>query len=83
MFENRVLRRILEPKKDEVAGNWGKMRKEKLHSSYSSPNIIRMVKSMKRRWTRNAAYMGEKTEAYKIVVRKPEDKRSSGRYKCK
>jgi hypothetical protein len=47
VFENRVLRRIFEPKGDEVTGDWGKLHNEELHNLYSSPNIIRQIKSMK------------------------------------
>jgi hypothetical protein len=49
VFENRVLRRIFEPKRDEVTGGWGKLHNEELHYLYSSPSIIRMIKSMRMR----------------------------------
>jgi hypothetical protein len=60
------LRRIFGPKRDEVTGGW-----RKLHSLYSSPSIIRMIKSRRMRW---AARMGEKRNAYRILVGKPEGK---------
>jgi hypothetical protein len=50
VFENRVLRRIFGPKTDEVTGDWRKLHNEELHNLYSSPNIIRMIKSRMMRW---------------------------------
>jgi hypothetical protein len=50
VFENRVLRRIFDPKTDEVMGDWRKLHNEEFHNWYSSPNIIRMIKSRKMRW---------------------------------
>jgi hypothetical protein len=50
MFENRVLRRIFGPKRDEVTGDWRKLHNEELHNLYSSPNTIRMIKLRKMRW---------------------------------
>jgi hypothetical protein len=50
VFENRVLRRIFGPKRDEVTGGWRKLHNEELHNFYSSPDIIRMIKSRKKRW---------------------------------
>jgi hypothetical protein len=50
VFENRVLRRIFGPKKDEVTGGWRKLHNEELHNLYSSPSIIRMIKSRRKRW---------------------------------
>jgi hypothetical protein len=50
VFENRVLRRIFGPKRDDVTGNWRKLHNEELHKLYSSPNIIRMIKSKRMRW---------------------------------
>jgi hypothetical protein len=51
MFENRVLRRIFGPKRDEVTGGWRKLHNEEFQNLYSSPNIIRMIKSRSMRWT--------------------------------
>jgi hypothetical protein len=51
VFENRVLRRIFGPKRDEVTGEWSKLNNEELHDLYSSPIIIRMIKSRRMRWT--------------------------------
>jgi hypothetical protein len=55
VFENRVLRRIFDPKRDEVTGDWRKLHNEVLHNLYSSPNIIRMIKSRRMRWAGHVA----------------------------
>jgi hypothetical protein len=60
VFENRVLRRIFGPKRDEVTGNWRKLHNGELHNLYSSPKIIRMIKSRRMRWARNIARMGRR-----------------------
>jgi hypothetical protein len=57
VFENRELRRIFGPKKDEVMGEWRKLHSEELHNLYSSPNIIEQIKSRKRRWAGHVACM--------------------------
>jgi hypothetical protein len=59
VFENRVLRRIFGPKRDEVRGEWRKLHNEELHNLYSSPNIIRQIKSRRMRWMGHVARMGE------------------------
>jgi hypothetical protein len=59
VFENRVLRRIFGPKRDEVTGDWGMLHIEELHILYSSSNIIRQIKSRRRRWTGHVARLGE------------------------
>jgi hypothetical protein len=63
-----VLRRIFGPKRDEVTGGWRKLHDEELHKLYSSPSIIRMIKSRRMRWPGNVALMGEKKNAYKCLV---------------
>jgi hypothetical protein len=60
LFENRVLRIIFGPKRDEVTGGWRKLHNEELHNLYSSPNIIRMINSRRMRLTGHVARMGEK-----------------------
>jgi hypothetical protein len=79
VFENRVLRRIFGPKRDEMTGDWRKLHNEELHNLYFSPNIIRMIKSRKMRWTGQVARMGEKMNACRILVGKPEGRRPLGR----
>jgi hypothetical protein len=66
VFENRVLRRIFGPKRDEVTGEWRKLRNEELHKLYSSPDIIRQVKSRQMRWAGHVACMGEEKNVYKV-----------------
>jgi hypothetical protein len=77
VFENRVLRRIFGPKRDEVTGEW--RNNEELHNLYSSPDIIRQVKSRRMRWAGHVARMGEERKVYKVLVGKPEGKRPLGR----
>jgi hypothetical protein len=59
VFENRVLRRIFDPERDEVTGEWRKLHNEDLHNLCSSPNIIRIIKSSRMRWAGHVARMGE------------------------
>jgi hypothetical protein len=70
VFENRVLRRIFGPKRDEVTGDWRKLPNEELHNLYSSPNIIRMTKSRRMILAGHVARMGETRNAYMILVGK-------------
>jgi hypothetical protein len=79
VFENRLLRRIFGPKKDEVTGEWRKLHNEELHHLYSSPSIIRIMKSRSMRWAGHVARIGEKKNAYRLLVGKPEGKRPLGR----
>jgi hypothetical protein len=60
LFENRVLRRIFGPKRDGVTGGWGKLHNEELHNLYSSPSIIRIIKSRRMRWAGHVARMGRR-----------------------
>jgi hypothetical protein len=71
-FENRVLRRIFGPKRDEVTGEWRKMHNEELHDLYSPASIIRIMKSRRMRWAGNVARMGAKRKAYRLLAGKPE-----------
>ena len=59
VFENRVLRRRFGPQRDEVTGEWRKLHNEELNVAYSSPNIVRMIKSRRTRWAGHVASMGE------------------------
>jgi hypothetical protein len=78
MFENKVLRRIFGAKRDEVAGGWRKLHNEELRDLYSSPSINRM-KSRRMRWVGHVARIGERRNAYRLLVGKLEGKRPLGR----
>jgi hypothetical protein len=78
VFENRVLRGIFGPKREED-GSWRKLHDDELHSLYSSPNIVRVIKSRRMRWAVHVARMGEGRGVYRILVRRPEGKRPLGR----
>jgi hypothetical protein len=79
VFENRVLRRIFGQKRDEVTGEWRKLHNKEFHDLYSSPSIVRIIKSRKMRRAGHVARMGEKRNAYRLLVRKPEGKSPLGR----
>jgi hypothetical protein len=79
VFENKILRRIFGPQRDEVTGEWRKLHNEELHNLYSSPDIIRQIKSRRMRWARHVARMGEERKVYKVLVEKSEGKRPLGR----
>jgi hypothetical protein len=79
MFENRALSRIFEPKTDNVTGEWRKLHSEELHILYSSPNVIRQIKSRRMRWALHVARMREERNVYKVLVGKPEGVRPLGR----
>jgi hypothetical protein len=83
VFENRVLRRIFGPKREGVTGRWRKLYNEELHNLYSSPSIIRVIKSRRMRWAGHVARMGEKRNVYRLLVGKPEGKRPLERPRCK
>jgi hypothetical protein len=74
VFENRLLRRIFGPKRDEVMGEWRKLHNGELHNLYSSPDIIRQIKSRRMRWAGHVACMGEGRNVYRVLVGKPEGK---------
>jgi hypothetical protein len=82
VFENRALRRIFGPKRDEVTGEWRKLHNEELHILYSSPNIIRQIKSRRMRWAGHVARMGEKRNVYRVLMGKPEGKRTTRKTKA-
>jgi hypothetical protein len=71
VFENRVLRKIFVPKSEED-GSWRKLHNDELHSLYSSPNIVRVIKSRRMKWAVHVARMGEGRGVYRILVGRPE-----------
>jgi len=79
VFENRVLRRVFESKRDEVTGERRKLHNEELKDHYSVPNIVRVVKSKRMRWAGHVAPMGEGRGVHRVLVGKPEGKRQLGR----
>jgi hypothetical protein len=79
VFENRVLRRIFGPRRDEVIGEWRKLLSGELHILFSSPDIIRQIKLRGMRWVRHVACMGEGRKVYRVLVGKPEGKSPLGR----
>jgi hypothetical protein len=79
VFENIVLRRMFGLQKNEFVGGWITLHTEELHNSYSSPNIIRMVRSRRMKWAGHLERMRAKRIAYKILVRKPVGKILLGR----
>ena len=79
MSENRVLRRISGPRRDEVTGEWRKLHNEELNDLYCSPNIVRVIKSRRMRWAGHVACTGERRVVYRVLVGKPEGKRPLGK----
>jgi hypothetical protein len=78
VFENRVLRRIFGLKREED-GSWRKLHNDELHNLYSSPNTVRVIKSRRMRWAGHVARIGEGRGVYRVLVGRPEGKRSLGR----
>jgi hypothetical protein len=76
--ENRVLRRIFGTKREEE-GSWRKLHNDELYDLYSSPNIVRVIKSRRMRWAGHVARTGEGRGAYRVLVGRPEGKRQLGR----
>ena len=76
VFENMVLRRIFGPRRDEVMGKWRRLHNEELSDLYSSPNIMRVIKSRRMRWAGHVARMGEEREVYRVLVGKAEGRRA-------
>jgi len=74
-----VLRRIFGPRWDEVTGEWRRLRNEELNDLYSSPNIVRGIKSRRERWAGHVARMGEERGVYRVLLGKPEGRRPRGR----
>jgi len=79
VFENRVLRRVFGPKRDEVTVKWRELHNEELSDLYSLPNIVRVVKSRRMRWAGHLARIGEGRGVYRVLVGKPEGRRPLGR----
>jgi len=75
VFESMVLRRIFGPRRDEVTGEWRRLHNEYLNGLYSSPNIVRVIKSRRMRWAGHVARMGEEREVYGVLLEKPEGRR--------
>ena len=78
-FENRVMRRVFGPKRDEVKWEWRKLHNEELSDLYSLPNIVQLVKSRRMRWAGHVARMGEGRGVHRVSVGKPDGKRPLGR----
>jgi hypothetical protein len=83
VFESRVLRKLFGPKRDEVTGYWRKLHNEGLNDLYSSPNIVRVSKSIRMRWAEHVICMGESRGVYRVLVGKPEGKRPLGKPRCR
>ena len=83
MFENRVLRRIFGRRRDEVTGEWRRLHNEELNDFYSSPNIVRVIKSRRMSWAGHVARMGEDSKVYRVLVGKWEGRRPLGRPRCR
>jgi hypothetical protein len=79
VFENRVLKRIFWPKRDEATGEWRRLHDEELNDLYSTPNIIRIIKSRRMSWVGHVARMAERRGAYRILAEWPEGRRTFGR----
>jgi hypothetical protein len=82
VFENRVLTRIFGPKREED-GTWRKLHNDEFYSLHSSPDTVRMIKSMKMRWAGYVARVGEGRGVYRVFIERPEGKRSLGSPRCR
>lgn len=79
VFENKVLRKIYGPKRDEMTGEWRRLHNEELHGLYDSPDVVKIMKSKRLRWAGHVARMREKRRLYSILVGRPDGKRPLGR----
>jgi hypothetical protein len=79
VFENRVLRRIFGPRRDEVTGEWRNLHNKELNDLYCSPSIVRVIKSRRMKWAGHVARFGETRGVYRVLVGKPEGKGPLGR----
>jgi hypothetical protein len=82
VFENRVLRRIFEPKRDEVTEEWKKIHNEELNDLYSSTNIVRVIKPRRTKWAGHAVCKGESRGVYRDLLGKPDGKKPLERPRC-
>jgi hypothetical protein len=78
MFENSVRTRVFGPRRDEVTGEWRKLHNEELNDLYSSPSIVRVIKSRRMRWAEHVERMRERRGVYRVLVGKTEGKRAVG-----
>jgi len=78
VFENMLLRRIFGPKRDEVTGEWRRLQNDELNELYTSPSVVRVIKSRRMRWAGHVARMGEERGVYTVLVGKPGRKESTG-----
>ena len=83
VLESGVLKRIFEPKRDEVTGGWRKLHNEELNDLYRSPNIVWVIKSRRMRWAGHVACIGERRDVYMVLVGKPEGRRPLGIPRCR
>jgi hypothetical protein len=83
MFENRVQRKIFGPRIDEVTRGWRKQHNEELRDLYSSPSIIRIIKSRRMRGAEHVARIREERNANRLLLRKPEGRKPLGRLRCR
>ena len=83
VFENRVLRTIIVPKREEVTVTWIKVHMEEVNDLYPSSNIVPVIKSRRMRWAGHVALMWERTGVYRVFVGKPEGKRPLERHRCR
>jgi len=79
VFENRVLRRIFGPKREEETGEWRKLHNEELNNLYCSHSPVQVIKSRRIKWVGHVARMGERRSIYRVLVGKLEGKRPLGR----
>jgi hypothetical protein len=79
LFENRVLRRIFGPERDEATGEWRRLHNEELHDLFSSPKAIRAINSRRMRWAGHVAHVWDRRGAYRGLMGRPVGRRSFGR----
>jgi len=77
VFENRVLRRIFGPKREEVKRKWRKLHNKEIKDLFCSPNFVRVIKSRRMRWAGHVTRMGERRGVYRVLVGKPEGKETT------